>query len=85
MLVIVLGLFSALSFSQTKVTTDAAGNYVTVKADTVKKADQLTGRYFTIKSGERFPVYRSAHGKLYVIRTSKKTGNQYRQYLEELK
>ncbi len=62
---------------------DATGNYYAVKAakdsTTTYKA---TGKTFTTAKGETFPVYESKNGKLFVIRTSKETGKQYKQYLK---
>lgn len=51
-----------------------------VKKD--KQADIKTE--YTIKIGDRiYPVYKSARGKYYIIRTSK-SGKQYRQYVTKI-
>lgn len=78
-----LSLFLAIStgYSQTKVTKDANGNFIAVKATKQASEDKPTGQTYTTSKGETFPVYESVNGKLYVIRTSK-NGNQYRQYLQ---
>lgn len=57
------------------------GNFVpaTITAK-VKSADSTTGKTFTTASGV-YPVYQSARGKLYILRTSK-NGNVYKQYLK---
>jgi hypothetical protein len=65
---------------------DAQGNYIAVK-DTATKANKPdsgkdTGKTYTDSKGKKWPVMESANGKLYVLRTSAKTGNQYRQYLK---
>lgn len=65
---------------------DASGNYVAVK-DTTKKASKpdtgkATGKTYTDSKGNKWPVMESPNGKLYVLRTSKETGNQYKQYLK---
>jgi hypothetical protein len=70
--------------SQTVATKDQAGNYTqVVVAATVesltKDATKQPGT-FTAKDGQTFPVYLSKSGKLFVVRTSKKTGNPYRSY-----
>ena len=39
---------------------------------------------YKTKKGEVYPVYLSASGKAYIIRQSKKTGRDYRQYLPEI-
>lgn len=76
---ILLAMF-ADSFSQT-VTIDKNGNYVQSKSlDTVKVVN--TGKTFTTSKGETYPVYITKTGKLYVLRTSKKTGNKYKMYLK---
>lgn len=59
---------------------DSTGVYTTLKAE--KKPDKKTGEYFKTSKGEKFPIYVSSNGKYYVIRTSKKTGKQYKQYLK---
>lgn len=33
------------------------------------------------KDGIKYPIYISSRGKAYIIRTSKKTGKEYKQYL----
>lgn len=72
---------SAVCAAQTKVTTDTNGNFVAVRsASRDSVPDKKTGKYFMVGK-QALPVYISKHGKLYVIRTSKKTGKQYRQYL----
>ena len=61
---------------------DATGNYVAI-ATTKKAADPVnTGKTFTTAKGETFPVYTGAKGALFILRTSKKTGVEYRQYLK---
>lgn len=62
---------------------DARGNYYAVSAakDTATTY-KATGKTFTTSKGETFPVYESKNGKLFVIRTSKETGKQYKQYLK---
>ena len=83
-----LMLCTMLTFAQTSYTTDASGNLtqvVTIKseADMVKGAIK-TSQLFTTASGDQYPVYQSATNRLFVVRTSK-TGNHYKQYLEEKK
>lgn len=43
----------------------------------VKNNGKPTGRTY-----KGFPVYQGAKGGYYVIRTSKKTGNEYKQYVK---
>lgn len=44
----------------------------------VKNNGQPTGRTY-----KGYPVYKGAKGGLYVIRVSKRTGNEYKQYVKE--
>ena len=74
--------FADNAWSQT-VVRDAKGNYTAVKGLKIgKEADKPTGNTYTDAKGIVYPVYVSDKGKVYVIRTSAKTGNQYRQYLK---
>lgn len=62
---------------------DNNGNYIATTS--IKKSnDSLisTGKTFTDAKGIVYPVYKSTNDKLFVIRTSKKTGNQYKMYLK---
>ena len=81
-IIIALILSSFAGFSQTKIVRDANGNFVTQKAPKKASEDKATGQTFLTAKGEEFPVYQSEKGKYYVIRTSKETGNQYKQYLK---
>ena len=45
-------------------------------------AKVATGQNVTLKDGTVVPVYKTKTGKLYIVRTSKKTGKTYNQYLE---
>ena len=52
---------------------------------TTKSVDSITNvkTKFTItKSGVVYPVWKSQRGKYFIIRTSKKTGNKYKQYIK---
>lgn len=39
---------------------------------------------FKAKDGKVYPIYLSKNGKAFIIRVSKKTGNEYKQYLPEV-
>lgn len=39
--------------------------------------------YIWEKDGVKYPIYISSKGKAYIIRTSKKTGKKYKQYLPD--
>ena len=52
----------------------------TIKKDSIS----LTGYYYVTSDGTRYPIYKSSKGKCFIIRTSSKTGKEYRQYLPEI-
>ena len=81
-LVILVGL-STISYSQT-VKQDASGNYVLVeKAPSSRKSEAIsTGKTFTDAKGTQHPVYKSKTGKLFIVKTSQKTGKTYNYYLK---
>ena len=54
----------------------------TTTAKTVKPGEP-TNLIYRTKDGKTLPVYRGKKGGLFVIRTSQKTGNEYRQYVKE--
>lgn len=55
----------------------------TTKQANAVKPGEPTNLVYTTKDGKTLPVYRGAKGGLFVIRTSAKTGNQYKQYVKE--
>lgn len=63
------------------VSVDADGNFVAVKT-TATSTGIKTDKTYTDAKGVVYPVYRSKNGKHYVIKTSKKTGNEYKMYLK---
>lgn len=67
--------------AQTKVTKDAHGNYIVAKR-TDTTANKATGHTIIDRDGISHPVYISAHGKLFYMRTSK-AGNVYKCYIKE--
>lgn len=56
------------------------GNEV-VKVESAKQEPVKTELVHVIK-GVEYPVYKSARGKYFIIRTSKNTGKEYKQYLK---
>lgn len=82
--IIILGAFLALyltGYSQT-VQKTKEGNYIAVNQSKMAEKPKDTGKTFTDQKGNVFNVYVSKNGKLFVIRTSKNTGKEYRQYLK---
>jgi hypothetical protein len=76
LLFVVMLFISVNGFSQ-KLTKDANGNY-----HTVKQEDKKTANTFTDDNGIVYPIYLNSKEKPYVIRKSKKTGKEYKQYLK---
>lgn len=52
-----------------------------VKQEKSNSADILTGYTWKDSKGDVYDIYISKKGSCYIIKTSKKTGKQYRQYL----
>jgi len=67
---------------QTPVKIDSSGNFTSASPVKESKQQSLdTGKLYTDSKGNQYPVYCSASGRLFILRTSKKTGNIYKQYL----
>lgn len=77
----ILILCASYSIQAQNATKDAQGNFKAISSqqDTTKATN--TGKTFTDKKNVSFPVYISAKGKLFVIKTSK-AGNVYKMYLK---
>jgi len=74
---------SSISYSQT-VKQDASGNYIAVKREPKSKKSETisTGQTYTDIKGTPYPVYKSKTGKLFIVKTSQKTGKTYNYYLK---
>ena len=80
--IIALMLISGLAYGQEAKYTIKGNEIVKVEQPAkTKKGDVKTELTHLIK-GETFPVYQGAKGSYYIIRKSKKTGKEYRQYLD---
>lgn len=60
--------------------------FISVASDSVKTKDTGTKTKYTWKDkkGNEYPIYLSKNGKAYIIRVSKNTGKEYKQYLPEV-
>lgn len=56
------------------------GVYKTITKDSVKAKD--SGKVFEDSKGIKYPIWISTNGKYYVVRVSKTTGKEYKQYLK---
>jgi hypothetical protein len=72
----------SIGYSQT-VKQDASGNYIAVKdtKEGKKSEAKATGKMYTDSKGVTYPVYISKNNKLFIVKTSKKTGKNYNYYL----
>ena len=62
-------------------TKNAQGHYTTTQDTTQAKPPTDTGKTYQDSKGKIYPIFKTDKGKFYVIRTSAKTGKQYKQYL----
>lgn len=59
--------------------------FVEVKSDKVSlKNDSLTTLKYKTKDGKEYPIYLSKNGKAFIVRVSKKSGREYKQYLPQV-
>lgn len=75
-----IALFGASA--QTTTTTQKADKAKTEKVNTQGKKAVKNNGTLTKHTYKGYPVYQGAKGGYYVIRTSKKTGNEYKQYVK---
>lgn len=58
--------------------------FVEMPTGGLKKGSTKTEYTYKCKDGKVYPIYLSANGKAYIVRVSKKTGKEYKQYLPEV-
>lgn len=78
LVLIILISFSLSSYSQSYKLTN--GQLVEQKDSVKTKSVKTT--LTVVKKGITYPVYKGARGGHYIIRTSKKTNKEYKQYLK---
>lgn len=74
-----LSIAAAAQTATPNVTTDAQGNFVAIPTPSVQS--KPSGKKYTDTQGKQFEVYITGTGKLFVVKTSKKTGKEYKMYL----
>lgn len=82
-LIFIIASFVALNVSaQTKVQSSSDGVYkaITTTKEHSKPVD--TGKVFQDAKGVKYPIYQSEKGKHFILRTSAKSGKQYRYYIQ---
>jgi hypothetical protein len=77
--VLLFVLLSSGAFAQSTIKRDADGNFTQVSKS--KEAPVKTGHWYKDSKGRKYDVYMNAKGRLFVIKTSAKTGKEYRYYL----
>lgn len=83
-IVLILG-FIALSMGMKAQSVQLKGKtFYAVKDSSSKNQSVKTDYVYVDKEGNTHPVYLSKNGKAYIIRTSKKTGKEYKQYLPKI-
>ena len=59
--------------------------FVQVQSDKVSlKNDTKTQYTYKDKDGKEYPIYLSKNGKAFIVRVSKKSGKEYKQYLPQV-
>lgn len=58
-------------------------NFVQVQNTKSKSEPVNTGYTFTDSKGVTYPIFMGSSGSCFIVRVSKKTGNEYRMYLGE--
>lgn len=61
---------------------DASGNFVAVSSAKARVKPKKTTNTYTDSKGKRWDVYVTDKGRYFVIKTSAKTGKEYRYYLK---
>lgn len=55
------------------------------KSNKIKKEPAIATPYvFQTSDGTKYPIWKSAQGKYFILRISSKTGKRYKQYLPEV-
>lgn len=91
LILFILLVMSTIGYSQsTKTTTKVyepnvvlSGTQFTAKSSTKKEMDKPTSYTYKDKAGKVYPVFSSKNGKMYCYRVSKKTGKEYKFYINQ--
>lgn len=83
-LYILMMLTFSINTSAQSVVIKQGNTFVQVKKSTTKNPPKKTEYTYKASDGKIYPIYLSSKGKVFIIKTSKKTGKQYRQYLSEV-
>ena len=84
LITIALMLASTAAWCQQSSYTVEGSTYKSVKSATTKSSVKDTVTPYTFEvSGTKYPIVMGKTGSCYIVRTSKKSGKEYRQYLGE--
>ena len=78
-LILALTISSFNIYSQ-NVQVDKDGNYISIK-NSRKGKSVATDKFFVDNDVNKYPVYKSKNNKVFIIKTSRKTGKSYNYYL----
>jgi len=77
----ILFLFIAVSSQAQQLAKINSKGHYSINSDSSAVKAVNTGKTFEDKKGVLYPIFKSGKGKYFIIRTSAKTGNTYKQYL----
>lgn len=83
---IFLAVMMALTFgitAQAQSYTRQGNTFTQVAKSSSKSEGKKTRHTYETSKGDKYPIYLSKNGRAYIIRTSQKSGNDYKQYLGE--
>ena len=71
-------------FAQSEVKREGT-TFVEVQSNKVSLENCTKTQYtYKTKDGKEYPIYLSKNGKAFIVRVSKKTGKEYKQYLPQI-
>lgn len=77
----ILFLFIAVSSQAQQLAKINSKGHYSIGSDTSVVKAVNTGKTFEDKKGTIYPIFKSGKGKFFIVRTSAKTGNTYKQYI----
>lgn len=83
-LVLVLFILLGGMTAQSQTVVRNGNTFTQVSKAKQKEAFKTTPYTYVAADGTKYPIYLSGHGKYFIIRKSKKTGKEWRQYLPKV-
>jgi len=77
----ILFLFIAVSSQAQQLAKINSKGHYSINSDSSAVKAVNTGKTFEDKKGTIYPIFKSGKGKFFIVRTSAKTGNTYKQYI----